>query len=112
MYRIPACVLFENMCSSTSSQPRRNSGAENIFYPSERDGLQYVHYELELLHEINGVQDRSQMKMFFTRSRYIQQNKNMLLEFALLDDPIEVGLGSVSTGVNITISYNRPLVSH
>lgn len=111
MYRIPACVLLQNIYSSTSSRWRWNLGAEIHFHYSDRDTLQCCRYELKLLHEMNGVQVGVKLKLLFTRPVCIQQNTTCCLDLHCFDDPIEVVLVSVSTGVNNPISCNRPLLS-
>lgn len=104
-------VLLQNIYSPTSSRWRWSSGAGIHFHYSDRDAPRRRRYELKLRHEINGVQVGVGLKLLFARPVCIRQNTTCCLDLHRFDDPIEVVLVSVSTGVNNPISCDRPLLS-
>lgn len=96
-------LLFRSGWSSNAEIHLHHSDKETAFNSAR--------YQMKLLHEINGVQAGVSWKLLFSRPACIRQNTTRRLDLHCFDDPIEVVLVSMSTGVNNPISCNGRLLS-
>lgn len=104
--------LLQNMFSSGECRSGWSSNAEIHLHHSDKEtAFNTARYQMKLPHEINGVQAGVSWKLLVSRPVCIRQTTTHCLDLHCFDDPIEVVLVSVSTGVNNPISRNGRLLS-